>query len=97
MFCIYLQISPETILKLRRTERDKDKKMRINLHVKYPQRLSDFNEEMNFHGIFSKNAQISNFMKIRPVRAEFFHAEQTDMTKLKIVFRNFSKAPYSSN
>ena len=30
-------------------------------------------------------------MKIRPVRAELFHADgQTDMTKVKVVFRNFA-------
>jgi len=38
---------------------------------------------------FSKNVQTSNFMKIRPVKAEFFHAEgrkeeHTDMTKLEV-------------
>jgi len=37
-------------------------------------------------------------MKIRPLGAELFHADgqtdrQTDMTKLTVVFRNFSKAP----
>jgi hypothetical protein len=33
-------------------------------------------------------------MKIRPVRAEFFHTDgQTEMTKLIVVFRNFAKAP----
>ena len=41
-------------------------------------------------------------MKIRIVGSELFHAEgrtdertdrQTDMTKLKVVFRNFAKAP----
>ena len=35
-------------------------------------------------------------MKIRPVRAEFFHADgQTDMTKLTVAFRNFAEAPGS--
>ena len=43
---------------------------------------------------FSKNTQISNFMKIRPVGAEVFHTGgQTDMTKLMIAFRNFANAP----
>jgi hypothetical protein len=48
--------------------------------------------------MFSQNTQISSFMKIRPVRAEFFHAnrltdEGMDMTKLIVAFRNFKKAP----
>jgi len=41
-------------------------------------------------------------MKIRPAGAELFHADrqtdgQTDMTKLKVVFRNFANAPKSEN
>jgi len=37
---------------------------------------------------------MSNFMKIRPVGVELFHADgQTDMTKLIFTFRNFAKAP----
>jgi hypothetical protein len=33
-------------------------------------------------------------MKIRPVGAELFHAdERTDMTKLTLPFRNFANAP----
>ena len=33
-------------------------------------------------------------MKIRPVRAELFHADgRTDMTKLEVAFRNFADAP----
>jgi len=35
-------------------------------------------------------------MKIRPLGAEFFHADRrTDMTKLTDPFRNFAKAPKS--
>ena len=42
---------------------------------------------------FQKTSNI-NFMKIRPVGAEFFHADgRTDMTKLIVAFRNFVKAP----
>jgi hypothetical protein len=41
-------------------------KMYIGLHVKYPLFLSDFNENLYFLYRFSKNPQISNFMKIRP-------------------------------
>jgi hypothetical protein len=49
--------------------------MYIGLHVKYPLFLSDFNE-LNFLNTFSKNIQISNFMKIRPVGAELFHEDR---------------------
>jgi hypothetical protein len=53
---------------------------------------------------FSKNTQMSNFMKICPVGAELFHADRradrwTDM-KLIVDFRNFSnmsKNAYSSS
>ena len=40
---------------------------------------------------FSKiKAQISNFMKIRPVGAELFHAQtRTDLTKLTVDFHKF--------
>ena len=40
--------------------------------------------------IFKKS---SNFMKIRPVGAELFHANgQTDLAKLKVAFRNLANA-----
>ena len=47
------------------------KKMYIGLHVKCLLFLSKFNETLNFLNGFSKSTQISNFMKIRPVEAEF--------------------------
>ena len=34
---------------------------------------------------------MSNFMKIRPMRANFFHADG-HMTKLIVAFRNFANA-----
>jgi hypothetical protein len=37
---------------------------------------------------------MSNFMKIRPVGAELFHADvQTDMTNLTVAFRKFANFP----
>ena len=37
---------------------------------------------------------MSNFMKIRTVKAKLFHADgQTDMTKLIVASRNFANAP----
>jgi hypothetical protein len=43
---------------------------------------------------FSKNIQISDFMKILSVGAELFHADRRkDMIKLMVAFRNFSNAP----
>jgi len=44
--------------------------MYLGLHVKYPSFVTDFKR---FLDIFSKNIQIPNFMKIRPVGAEMFH------------------------
>ena len=44
---------------------------------------------MNFVNIFSRYPQIPNFIRIRPVGAEWFHAEErtdkTDMTKLRVL------------
>jgi len=46
-----------------------------------------------FSADFFKNIQIPNLIKIRPVRAELFRAdEQMDMTKLIAAFGNFAKA-----
>jgi hypothetical protein len=68
--------------------------MHIGLHVKYPLLLSDFIKKLDFFDGFSKNTPIPNFMKIRPVGAELFHADgQTDMMKPAIAFRDFANAP----
>ena len=49
---------------------------------------------MIFKTDFSKNPRIPNFMKIRPLEAELFHADgRTDMTKLILAVRNFASAP----
>jgi len=62
--------------------------------------LVRFELNLNFLDIFSKNAEISNFMKIRPVGTELFHAdgqmggrkeERTDLSKLIVAFRDFVK------
>jgi hypothetical protein len=50
------------------------------IHVRFPNR-------------FSKNTQISNFMKIRPVGAELCHADgRTDMKKPVVSFLKFANA-----
>ena len=54
--------------------------MYISLHVKYPLLLSDLKKKnilkfLKRFFFFLKNALISNFMKIRPVEAELFHAD----------------------
>jgi len=68
------------------------KKLYIGLHVKYQLFLSNFIKVYISRQIFDKSSK-SNFMKIRPVGAELFHADgRTDMTKLT-AFRNFTKAP----
>jgi len=48
--------------------------MSSGFHVQYPLCWSNFNGTWIFlDSCFEKNAQISNFMKIRPVGAELFH------------------------
>ena len=47
---------------------------------------------LEFFDRFSKNAQISNLLKTRPVGAELLHADGR-MTKLIAAFRNFANAP----
>ena len=44
---------------------------------------------------FSKNTEVSHFMKILPVEAEFHEYRWTDITKLIAAFRNFANAPRS--
>ena len=71
-------------------------RMGSDLHAKHPLCLSDFNEAWIFSQVFfffSKNTQISIFMKIRPVGSEMFRADGwTDMTRPTVVYRNSAKA-----
>ena len=68
--------------------------MYIGLHAKYLLFMYAFNENTLSRQIF-ENTQEQNCMKIRPVVAQLFHAEnrRTDMMKLIVVFRNFANAP----
>jgi len=50
-------------------------KMYNGLHVRYPLYLSDFNETSIFSADFRKILRTSNFMEIRPVRAQLSHAD----------------------
>jgi len=63
------------ILILRGNERDL-LKMSVDLHVKCPLFLSDWNKSLSFLARFSNSTEISNLMKIRPVGAELFHADR---------------------
>jgi hypothetical protein len=72
--------------------------MYIHIHVMYPLFLSDFNKTWIFSTYFAKNTQTSSLMKIHPEWAELLHADghtdgRKNMTKLRVVFRNFSNAP----
>ena len=63
--------------------------------MKYPLFLSDFNENLIFFSdLRGKKAEISSFIKIRPVEPGLFHADRrTDTTMLIVAFRNFANAP----
>jgi hypothetical protein len=91
VFWFSLQLLSETFLILRRNERDV-----INVYwsvCKVPVILVRFFLNRNFHDRLSKDTQIINFTKIRPVGAELFHADgRTDMMKVTVAFRNFAKA-----
>jgi hypothetical protein len=66
--------------------------MYIGLHVKYPLFLSDFNET-NFLGRLSKNIQIRDITKIRPVGAEMVYAGgRTDMTQVIVDSQIFANS-----
>jgi len=68
--------------------------MYVGLHEKCPFFFADFNETLIFSTDFRK-VSTSNFMKIRPVGAELFHAySRTDTTNLTTAFHNFA---YSLN
>ena len=63
--------------------------MHVGIHVKYPLFLWGFNDT------FSKNAQIPNFIKIRPMGAQVFHAggrtdRQADITEPILAFPSFA-------
>ena len=54
--------------------------------------------KLEFSRHILENTQIPNFMTIRPVGAELFHADgrtdrRTNMMQLIIAFRNFPNAP----
>jgi hypothetical protein len=95
-----LQLLSETFLILRRTERDMIKNVYC-LNVKYLLFLSDLIETISFSNKFSKNSQISIFVKIHSVGTELFHPDRgtngwmygrTDMTKLIIASLYFANA-----
>jgi hypothetical protein len=61
---------------------------------KAPVILVRFECNLNFIDRFSINTQILNFVKIRLVGIEMFHADRrTDVTKLIVAFRNFANEP----
>ena len=68
--------------------------MYIGLHVKYTLFFPILKKLEFSRKILEKNNQMSNFMKIRPVAAELFHADgRTDKAQLTVAFRNFANVP----
>jgi hypothetical protein len=73
----------------------------IDLYVKYPLLLSDFNETLFFFYIFSKSAQISNLTKVNPVVAVLLRddgrKDRRHVAKLIVAFRSFANAAKNAN
>jgi len=69
--------------------------MCIGLYIKHSLLLSDFNKNLNFLDRFSKNTQVSDFMKIRSVGAELYDADRrTDKhDEVTVAFRSFTNVP----
>ena len=63
--------------------------MYIILHVKYPLFLTEFNETL-ISLIDSKVPQILHFMKIGPVGAEVFHADEQTKRRDESKFYEFA-------
>ena len=74
VFWFSVQLLPETFLILRWTERDIIQNV-YRSSCKVTVIIARFWWYLNFLDRFSKNPQISNFMKIRPVGGELFHAD----------------------
>jgi hypothetical protein len=96
VFWLFLQLLSETFFILRRIERHMIKNA-YWCSCKVPVIRFRFYWSLNFLHTFSKSTQISNFMKIRPVGVELFHADRrTDMTKVIVAFHSFANAPKNS-
>jgi hypothetical protein len=91
VFRVYLQFLSEIYCILSGTERNMIENVCWS-SCKVPFILVRFKLNMSFMERFSKNTQISNFMKIRSLAAEFHVDGQTDM-KLIVAFRNFAYTP----
>ena len=59
------------------SQKNEDLKTHLGINVKLPMFLPDFNQIRNTDN-FSQKYPISNFMKIRPVRAAMIHANRHD-------------------
>jgi hypothetical protein len=89
VFWFSLRLLCETLLILRRSDRD----IIINVH-RSSCKVPVICMKRPFSNRFSKNTQVLNFVKIRPVGVELFHTDgQTLMMKLIVAFCNFANAP----
>jgi hypothetical protein len=97
MFSFSLKVLSETLLILRRIQRD------VVTNVEKSSRkvlatLLTVQSDLNFVDRFLKNPLVTNLMKIRILGAELFHTDrqmdeytdrQTDLTKLTVAFHCF--------
>jgi len=93
VFWFSLQLLSETFLILRWTEGDIIKNV-YQSSCKVPVILVRFQWTSKCLDRLSKNAQILNFMQIRPVGSRVVSCGRTDMTKLEVAVRNFEIAAW---
>jgi hypothetical protein len=74
VFWFCLQLLPQTFLILRSIQRD----IVINVHTTSCHIPVMLVGSLNFRGVCSKNIQIRNLMKTRPMGAQLFHADGHD-------------------
>ena len=94
--CLIFSTACGTFIILRKIERG----IIVDVHTfscRVPRYSCHISMKLEFsRDILEQIFKMSNYIKIRPIGTELFHADrQSDMTKLIVAFRNFANTPSS--